>query len=117
MRRAPLFVVIVGLLTIGGTAMASIPDDASPQSAAASDYVIVSLASPAAASYDGSSPGLAATRPAQGKLDRGSAAYAAYRRHLAQEHANFRSYMRRNASQATIEREYFDVLNGFAIKL
>lgn len=80
-------------------------------------YVIVTLKSPPAASYAGGIAGLRATKPERGRLNTNSPAYRAYLRHLANEHANYRAFLERNAPKAKVVREYSVVLNGFALKL
>jgi minor extracellular serine protease Vpr len=81
------------------------------------DYVLVTLKSMPLASYQGGVAGLRATKPARGKLDASSPAYRAYERHLANEQANYRAFLKKNAPAAQVVREYKAVLNGFAIKL
>jgi minor extracellular serine protease Vpr len=85
--------------------------------AADTGYAMVTLASPPAATYSGGIPGLARTKPEQGRLDPQSPAYAAYERHLANEHASFRAYLREQAPRAEVVGEYLAVLNGVAVKL
>ncbi len=81
------------------------------------EYVLVTLKSMPLASYQGGVAGLRATKPARGKLDPSSPAYRAYERHLANEQANYRAFLKKNAPAAQVVREYKAVLNGFAIKL
>lgn len=111
--------LIVTVVTLAFSGMASAAPAGGPNASGdtANDYVMVALPSPAAASYVGGIPGLARTKPERGRLDTSSPAYAAYRRHLDNEHANFRASLTRVAPGAEIVREYHNVLNGFAIKL
>lgn len=102
-------------LAVSGLAVAA-PPSASGD-ANAGDYVIVTLPSPAAAQYEGGIPGLERTKPLRGRFDPNSQAYQNYRRHLEDEHGAFLSSLRRVAPRAEVVREYFAVLNGFAIKL
>src|SRR6516225_1009819 len=58
------------------------------------EYVIVSFQDAPVATYDGTIPGYAATRPAKGqKLKVAAPAVQNYLRRLNQGHANFRSFM------------------------
>jgi minor extracellular serine protease Vpr len=81
------------------------------------DYAIVTLKSPPAASYAGGIKGLAPTKPERGLLDPSSPAYAAYLQHLEEEHAAYRAFLVRQLPRVSVEREFFNVLNGFAVKL
>jgi minor extracellular serine protease Vpr len=83
----------------------------------ASDYAIVLLGDPPAASYKGTIPGLARTAPARGLLNRSSQAYRAYRAHLDDQHGALRAYLRQQAPRVEVVREYHDVLNGVAVRL
>ncbi len=80
-------------------------------------YAIVTLQDPPVASYSGGIGDLQATTPAGRKLDPGSPTVAAYRSYLARTHDAYRGWLARSAPRAEIVREYFYVLNGFAIKL
>ena len=82
------------------------------------DFVFVLLQDPAIATYEGGINNLERTRPARGqRLDPNSRAYRAYERHLSNQRANYRSFLRQNAPGATIVAEYDVVLNGVAVKL
>jgi len=81
------------------------------------DYAVVSLESAPAASYEGGNAGLARTKPQRGRLDTSSPAYKAYHKHLQNEHASYRSYLKKNAPAASIVREYYVTLNAVAVKL
>jgi len=82
------------------------------------EYLMVTLKDPPAATYTGGIPGLARTKPERGqKLDPQSKSVRKYVAHLANEHADYRAFLQRNAARAEIVREYSYVLNGFAIKL
>jgi minor extracellular serine protease Vpr len=109
MRHRIFGLLIVALLVTPAGAVAA------PQ--AAGDYVIVSLKNKPLASYTGGVAGLKATKPARGKLDTSKPAYRAYERFLANEHANYRAFIKKNAPAAKVVREYKVVLNGFALKL
>ncbi|MPZ28144.1 MAG: S8 family serine peptidase [Micromonosporaceae bacterium] len=104
-------------LLLPGNASASQNTDAPPESAAASDYAIVLLRDPPAASYRGTIPGLQRTAPERGLLDRTSPAYRAYLRHLANAQDKVRGYLRQRAPQVEVTRAYQDILNGVAVKL
>lgn len=85
---------------------------------AQTEYVIVTLKDPPAASYTGGIPGLRPTRPDRGqRLNLAHPDVAAYVSHLARAHQDYRAYLARNAPQVEIVREYFYVANGFAIRL
>lgn len=82
------------------------------------DYVIITLTDPPAASYTGNIPGRQATKPGSGKkLNPADPSVKAYVTHLADTHKNYRSYLAKNAPQAEIVREFSYVANGFAIRL
>ncbi|HEY5574026.1 MAG TPA: S8 family serine peptidase, partial [Anaerolineales bacterium] len=83
-----------------------------------SEYLIVTFKNPPAASYEGGIPGLGRTKPERGKrFDPNSQAAQAYLKHLENEHANYRSWLARNAPRAEVVREFSVVLNGLAIRL
>jgi minor extracellular serine protease Vpr len=116
-RRALLVSsALAALLLLPGHATAAQNTDA-PAPSATSDYAIVLLRDPPAASYRGGIPGLERTAPARGLLDRNSPAYRAYRKHLDKEQAKIRGYLRQHAPQAEVTHEYHDVLNAVAVKL
>ncbi len=119
MRTRLTLIVVTTVMALAISGMASASPAGGPNAPAdtTNDYVMVALPSPAAASYQGGIPGLARTKPERGRLDTSSPAYAAYRRHLDNEHANFRASLDRVAPGAEIVREYHNVLNGFAVKL
>lgn len=82
------------------------------------EYVIITFQDPAAAVYDGGLPGFPATRPSQGKkLLVAAPAVQNYLRRLNQGHANFRSFLARNAPKAQVVGEYSLVQNAVAVKL
>src|SRR5688572_14888352 len=93
---------IAMLTTAPSSADQSADGAATASSAQSSGFAVVMLKSPAAASYKGGISGLARTQPQHGKLDTNSAAYRAYTRHLANEHAEFRSYLRQAAPKAQV---------------
>jgi minor extracellular serine protease Vpr len=104
------------VLLLPGHATAVQQTDA-PAPDATSDYAIVLLRDPPAASYRGGIPGLERTAPVRGLLDRTSPAYRAYQNHLDKEHAKVRGYLRQHAPQVQVTHEYHDVLNGVAVQL
>lgn len=111
MKRKGFMAVATVLLLLPAAAVAA------PEHPGTGDYVIVTLKSKPLASYDGGVAGLKATKPTRGKLDPSSPAYRAYKGHLANERANYRAFLKKNAPEAKIVRGYSVVLNGFAIKL
>lgn len=111
MSRKVFALVAAVALLIPSTAIAAPPEDA------AHDYVMVLLKDPPIASYEGGINNLERTKPVRGKLDPSSPAYQAYARHLADERANYRAFLARNAPDADVLGEYDTVLNGFAVKL
>ncbi len=119
MRKRWTFAVVTSVMALAfsGVASGAPGNGANAAPTGGNDYVMVALPSPAAAAYEGGLPGLARTKPVHGRLDTSSPAYAAYRSHLDNEHANFRASLSRVAPGAEIVREYYDVLNGFAVKL
>lgn len=82
-----------------------------------SGYAIVELSSPGAAMYQGGIKSLPPTAATNGRFDPSSQAYAAYRRHLNNEHANFRANLGRVAQEAAIVSEYFITANAVAVEL
>lgn len=118
MRRAILLVTALATAIALAVPVGAAETDA-PQSdsAVSQDYVIVSLSSPATASYEGGVKNLERTKPVRGKLDTNSPAFAAYQNHLSEERAAFINEMRRKAPRAEVVRTYSLVLNGLAIKL
>ena len=120
-NRTARWALLIGavLLALSSANSANADQSADQTAAAVADtgYAMVTFASPPAASYTGGIPGLARTKPERGRLDPQSPAYAAYRRHLENEHANFRSYLQTHAPGAEVVGEYFAVLNGVAVKL
>ena len=88
--------------------------DAGDGSARARSIYIVRLAEPAAAGYDGSIRGLAATRPAPGsKLDSKHPDVVNYRAHLAAR----QDAVMKSAGVAKALRSYGYVYNGFAAQM
>lgn len=113
---ALLTALLVGLVPAGAVSADQSADR--PASAdAVGDYVIVALQSSPTASYAGGIAGLQATRPLRGRLDPSSPAYAAYRKHLENEHAAYRSFLGSRAPRAQVVAEFYDVLNAVAVKL
>jgi minor extracellular serine protease Vpr len=83
-----------------------------------SDYAIVLLRDQPLSSYQGTIHGLGATMPvAGGRLNIESPAALAYAGYLANQHALARSAIAGAASQVQILYDYYNVLNGFAVKL
>lgn len=116
-RWALLFGAILLALVWASPADADQSADQQSDAAAETGYAIVTFTSPPAASYTGGIPGLARTKPVQGRLDPNSPAYAAYQRHLQNEHANYRAFLQNRAPGAEVVGEYFAVLNAVAVKL
>jgi minor extracellular serine protease Vpr len=82
------------------------------------EYAIVTLTSPPAATYQGGINGLRPTKPGPGEsFDEDSPAVQAYLRHLEDEHADYRDFLRRESPGSEIVEEYFVTLNGFAVRL
>lgn len=110
MRRLLTFTIV--LLFGAGSVAGAAPPSEHPR-----DFAIVSLSSPAAASYDGSIPGLAPTKPDRGRLDTSSPAFPAYLRNLEREHRAYRSFLTRNHPGVRIVSELNVVLNAIAIEM
>ncbi len=84
----------------------------------ATDYVLVRFSDAAVADYSGGIAGYLATKPGNGhKLDLTSAAVVSYEAYLGNEHANYRSWLKKNAPSAEILSEYLITFNGFAVLL
>ncbi|HKX76849.1 MAG TPA: S8 family serine peptidase, partial [Acidimicrobiia bacterium] len=90
---------------------------AAPSSPESTGYAMVVLKSPAAAQYEGGIPGLARTKPVNGRLDPTSPAYQAYLRHLEKERSAFTQALAKAAPQARIVRELTTVLNAVVVEL
>lgn len=89
-----------------------------PKTLTQTEYAVVAFSDAATASYNGGTNGLKATKPARGaKLDPDSPAVRAYVRHLENQHANFRSFLRRNAPGAEVVDSTTLVLNAVTVKL
>ncbi len=113
--------VIAGLVgsafALSGAPRRDFTEPAAP-APAQTEYVIVTLKDPPAASYAGGIDGLAPTKPARGqRLDPSDPRVQAYVSHLGQAHQDYRHYLASKAPKAEIVREYFYVANGFAIRL
>ncbi|MET3720496.1 S8 family serine peptidase [Arthrobacter sp. UYEF21] len=123
LRRATALAVGLPLLL---TSMAMSPATAAPagqattiaaQNTAATDYkdgrYIVVLAAKAAAAYEGETPGLAATKPQNGrKLDEDSANYKAYDAHLRKSQQDLAA-----EQGVTPAKQFTAALNGFTAEL
>lgn len=117
-RTLPVAAVLAALvLLLPASASADQSTDQPRSGTAASDYAMVLLRDPPAASYRGTIPGLERTKPARGLLDRTSPAYRAYLKHLDKQHGKVRGYLRQHQPQVEVVHEYHDVLNGMAVKL
>jgi subtilisin family serine protease len=96
----------------GGKDMAIGSQNAAPAGFTDGRYIVV-LAGAAAAAYEGETPGLAPTKPQNGrKLDTGSPNYKAYDAHLRQQQRDVA------ASQGvTPQKQFTAALNGFSAQL
>lgn len=75
-------------------------------------YMVVTAEKPAA-TYDGGTPGLAPTKPEEGKkLDSGSAEVKDYQKHLQQAQQEVAQQ-----ENVTIERDFTTAVNGFSANL
>ena len=81
------------------------------------DYIIIKLQDPAAASYEGGIKGIGRTKPLKSKFDPNSGPARAYLRYLDRSHGQYRSWLARNARGAQVVRDYRVTFNGMAIKL
>ncbi len=82
------------------------------------DYVLVRFGDAPVAEYTGGIAGYLATKPGNGhKLDLASAAVVGYEGYLGSEHANYRSWLKKNVPSAEILSEYLLTFNGFAVLL
>lgn len=122
-RLALSVVVLLVITVVAGTALATGLEvrrdftEAPAPAAVTREYIMIKFQDPPAASYEGGIPGLERTKPLRGKFDLTSPAAQAYLKHLDNVHANYRSWLARNAKGAEIVREYRVVFNGMAIKL
>ena len=112
MLRKLLVLVALIALVMPSSALA-----APKQQEATSDYAIVTLTDAPIATYEGGTNGLERTKPLRGRLDPASPAYQAYERFLANQHANYRAFLRERAPKAAVVAEFDTVLNGLAVKL
>jgi minor extracellular serine protease Vpr len=88
-----------------------------PTTRTQSDYYVVVLGDPPAASYTGGVAGLQATKPARGeKLNARAAEVRAYVDHLKGAHASYRKYLGSKAPRAQVVREAFLTGNTLAVK-
>jgi minor extracellular serine protease Vpr len=88
-----------------------------PQTYTQTEYAIVTFKDPPAASYEGGLPGLPRTKPINGKLDPNSPPVRGYVKHLNNVHANYRSWLARNARSAQVVGESVYTLNALTIRL
>jgi minor extracellular serine protease Vpr len=111
--------VLVTSAFAGGTATPSGDfTEAGASNQTQNEYLIVTFEDPASARYTGGISGLERTKPEHGqKLNARSRPVQAYVRYLGKAHEAYRAYLASNAPNAQVVREYFHVLNGFAIKL
>lgn len=93
-------------------------DGPTASAAATAEYAYIQLSGAPVALYDGSTPGLAATRPGQGqRLDLDSPAARAYGQHLARQRAAYRAWLANHAPGVEVVAEYSLVYNGLAVRL
>jgi minor extracellular serine protease Vpr len=125
MRRVIIGVAAVGLASVlVGTALAGATPGVSrdfteaPAAQTQSEYVVVTLSDPLAASYEGGIPGLERTRPAPGeRLNPRAEAVRAYVAHLRGAQADYRAWMASRTPRAEVVRDYALVANALAVKL
>jgi hypothetical protein len=79
--------------------------------------MLVQLKSPAAVHYRGGINGIPATASDHGRFDPSSKGYVAYRKHLDNEHVNFRAALGKNAPGATVVKSYRITANALAFQL
>ena len=128
--KSKLFYVMLVAILVVTTATSALAQEGGPaglgrhdfteeaaQTEVSREYIVIKFRNPPAASYEGGIPGLERTKPLRGRFDPSSPAAQAYLKHLENEHANYRSWLARNARGAEIVREYSVVFNGMAIKL
>jgi minor extracellular serine protease Vpr len=111
-RKAWAFRILVALLIAFPMMAAS-----ANQTDADTGYVVIELSSPGAARYLGGIKGLDATSKKGKRFDPTSNAYAAYRKHLENEQANFRAALGRHASEAEIVDSFLITANAVVVKL
>lgn len=117
----PLALVLLMILPASAapTAQGLNPNtDAPIPGPAVADYVIVELQDLPLARYDGRIPGYPATRPERGKrIDLQTPAARAYGRYLAEQREALKGWLRRNAPNAQVVREFEIVAHAVAVKL
>lgn len=111
-----VLLVFAGLIPLGAAAAPNQTNGGGSQPSGG--YALVEFADHPVGSYAGGISGYAPTKPAPGhKLDLASSAVVNYRGYLGSEHANFRAWLRSNAPQIAIVREYDLSFNGVAVQL
>lgn len=82
------------------------------------EYAMIQLKDSPVASYDGDISGLSRTRPEPGsKLDLNTPEAQAYENYLAGKRADAKGWLRDNARNVEVMREYSVAFNGLAVKL
>jgi minor extracellular serine protease Vpr len=122
MNRRLAAILATGLLLLAvPVAEAGAPPASSDKSASGSaldrSSAIVVLRQQPLATYDGHIAGYAKTRPSSGKLNLNSAAAKKYLDYLRTEHSAFATWLRANVPGARITSNFYNVLNGVAVKL
>jgi minor extracellular serine protease Vpr len=121
-RSGAAAIALTAALSLVGTSVLAAPDQQGPRDrtetsppAATADVVVVTFQDPPAASYEGGLPGLARTKPEQGKLDPRSSEVRAYRAHLGGVHADFERWLARTAAGAQVIADYTLAANAVAV--
>lgn len=104
-------------ISVVSTRAGDISDDAGPGATTDTGYVIVALKSPGAVFYEGGIKNLPATARDRARFDPSSTAYAAYQKHLDNEHANFRNALARLAPEAQAVRSFHATANAVVVQL
>ncbi len=81
------------------------------------DYIIVQMQDPPAASYEGGVAGLERTKPLKGKFNAKTPSARAYLAHLDKVHGNYKKWLAQNAPAAKVVRDLKITLNALAIQL
>ena len=116
-KIARRWMVLLLSVAVSGVLIAAAIPAVGEDGIGSSGYVVVEMSSPGAASYTGGVRGIPATHPQNGRFDPDSQAYQSYRKHLENEHANFRAALGRHAPSAEIVREYYVTANAVAVQL
>src|SRR5881296_3692773 len=123
-ERIAMDVKLLLILTVALFAFTALAQDRNPNTdatitdSALAGYVTVQLQGLPIASYDGSEPVYAATRPQPGqRLNLNSTAAQAYAQHLGSKRQAFKNWLAQNLPNAKVVRDFAIVENAITINL